>query len=91
MVREEHVFAPAGRFEVRGRLVSQQARDRLSRGRRVKNRQAPDTGRYVRARLPRGRIRAVAVDATLRAAAPHQLDRGGGPGRAVRVLPEDLR
>ncbi len=91
MVQEEHVFAPAGRFGVRGRLVNREARDRLSRGRRVKNREAPDTGRYVRARLPRGRIRSVAVDATLRAAAPHQLRRGGGPGRPVRVLPGDLR
>ncbi|MBE0616458.1 MAG: VWA domain-containing protein [Proteobacteria bacterium] len=55
---------------------------------------APDGGRYVRAKLPTGRIRSLALDATLRAAAPHQLrrraeDPAGRDG--LRVRPADLR
>jgi len=55
---------------------------------------APDAGRYVRARLPTGRLRALAVDATLRAAAPHQLRRRAeAPSEptGLRVRAEDLR
>ncbi|GAB4259150.1 MAG: hypothetical protein Kow0092_07170 [Deferrisomatales bacterium] len=60
----------------------------------MKQKAAPDTGRYVRARLPRGKVRSVAVDATLRAAAPHQPRRraeGLAPPAGIRVLPADLR
>ena len=36
-----------------------------------------DQGRYVASRRPTGRPRSIAVDATIRAAAPHQVARGG--------------
>jgi magnesium chelatase subunit D len=48
----------------------------------------------VRARIPVGRVRSVALDATLRAAAPHQLRRRGlglASAGGIRVLPVDLR
>jgi len=88
------VYAPAGRFRVRGTLVNRQARQKLARGRRLKNKLAPEGGRYVRAKLPTGKIRSLALDATLRAAAPHQLRRHAEDptGRAgLRVHPADLR
>lgn len=79
---------------MRGSLVNRQARRRLARGRRVKNRFAADSGRYVRARVPEGKIRSLALDATLRAAAPHQIRRrAGGPAAdtGIRIVPSDLR
>ncbi len=88
------MYEPQGDFLVRGSLINRQTRKRLARGRRVRNRSAPDGGRYVRARLPRGPLRSLALDATLRAAVPHQRERrraGLAPARGIRVLPPDLR
>jgi magnesium chelatase subunit D len=91
---EQRIYAPDGSFSVRGTLVSRLARKRVARGRRLKNQISPDAGRYVRARIPKGKVRALAIDATLRAAAPHQIRRrlqGLAPPQGVRVLPVDLR
>jgi magnesium chelatase subunit D len=74
---------------VRGSLVNRQTRRRLARGRRVKQKTAPDVGRYVRARIPKGKLRSLALDATLRAAAPHQLERRAQDSLAAS--PDDSR
>ncbi|MFU8858227.1 MAG: VWA domain-containing protein [Deferrisomatales bacterium] len=94
MVLEERVYAPAGACRVRGRLTAPPGGRALSRGRRVKRAASPDSGRYVGARLPSGRLRSLALDATVRAAAPHQLRRRAEapeerPG--LRVRPSDWR
>lgn len=63
---------------------------RLASGRRTRTRSAAARGRYVGSRLA-AVPPDVAVDATLRAAAPWQVIRGRGVGEAVDVRAEDLR
>ncbi|OAG27766.1 ATP-binding protein [Thermodesulfatator autotrophicus] len=48
-------------------------------------------GRFVKAVNPKGRVKDIAVSATLKAAAPYQRLRGAGPGKGFIVKPQDLR
>ena len=59
-------------------------RERQASGRRVVTISESSAGRYVRARIPQGSVSDLALDATLRAAAPHQQRR-----REVSTNPDD--
>jgi magnesium chelatase subunit D len=68
-------------------------RDRLLRsgaGRRNLTRSGTRQGRYITFTLPRGKVTDLALDATLRAAAPFQALRRRGGGM-VAIEPEDIR
>jgi magnesium chelatase subunit D len=65
-------------------------RPRAASGRRMLSEAADGRGRYVAARLQEP-VTDVAIDATLRAAAPHQLGRGWRPGEPLRLRRGDLR
>ena len=71
-------------------------RERPSSGRRATTVSGSSAGRYVRAQAPQGTVTDLALDATLRAAAPHQERRrqglpDGEPGPSVAIEPWDVR
>ncbi len=87
---DERVFESGAPFRVR---PIDPARDRVIRrgsGRRCRTRTAQKQGRYVRATATRSGRADVAPDATIRAAAPHQLSRGRS-GLMVVVRDADIR
>ncbi|NOZ69944.1 MAG: putative cobaltochelatase [Deferribacteres bacterium] len=86
----EEVFEPAGTFRVRG---FRQEKDRILRrgsGRRSRTRTAQKTGRYVKS-IPGGRYPDIALDATIRAAAPYQRQRKKQDGMALSIRRDDIR
>lgn len=86
----EKVFEIGATFKVK-RLATQKDRTfRRGSGRRSRTRISGRQGRYVRSTEPRG-TKDVALDATLRAASPHQLRRKAGNRLAVVLRPEDIR
>ncbi|MDA0262792.1 MAG: putative cobaltochelatase [Chloroflexi bacterium] len=68
-------------------------RSRRASGRRNVTISDSSAGRYVRSRQPEGKATGLALDATLRAAAPHQLGRRSSSqsANAVLVEPQDIR
>jgi magnesium chelatase subunit D len=86
---QDACFATGDAFQVK-RLAPPE--DRLARrgsGRRLRTRTADKQGRYVRSRYrpeSRDTARDVAVDATLRAAAPYQLSRRAATGKSNIVI-----
>ena len=70
--------------------LPRQRRIRKQGGKRSAS-QTPDRrGRYVRAQ-PRAKVNDLAIDATVRAAAPMQKDRGRLPGERLKLERDDLR
>jgi magnesium chelatase subunit D len=65
-----------------------QMRERL--GRKTPSKVDVTSGRYVRSTDSED-VDDIALDATLRAAAPHQRERDGGDGRTLRIEPRDLK
>lgn len=87
---EERIFSIGQTFDVK-RLQS--SKDRLARrgtGRRSRSWTARKSGRYVRSQ-PDDDFSDLALDATLRAAAPYQQRRRNECGPAVRIRPVDVR
>ncbi len=76
---------PAPRIE-----LAKTARPRRKSGKRMLSEAVDRRGRYVSAR-PQERVTDVAIDASLRAAAPHQIKRGRQLGEPLKLQPDDLR
>lgn len=81
-------------FQVKNRRKSRRFSGPAARGRRIRRMDVPGSGRYVKSRLPGAVLGPIAIDATLRAAAPHQPGRRLlklAPADGVRILPQDFR
>jgi len=88
-VEPERVFGVGEPYPVRGIPLPRDRRPRMGGGRRVSSRSSRKAGRYVKSCLPAGECRDLALDATLRAAAPQQKQRWGE--QAIVVEDPDLR
>ena len=86
----EKVFEVGATFKVKPFTVNKDRAFRRGSGRRSRSRVNGLQGRYVKSTLPRG-AKDVALDATLRAAAPYQRQRQGQNNCAIAIRPEDIR
>jgi magnesium chelatase subunit D len=77
-------------FQIKKIELPRQRRQRKQGGKRAASQSADKRGRYVRAE-GKERISDLAVDATIRAAAPHQVTRGRTAGERMRLERHDLR
>lgn len=90
----ENTFGASESFSVRPLNMSAlDKRQRIGRGRRTTSLVSDRRGRYVDAKLPDGKLTDLAVDATIRAAAPYQLRRAAyaNGSLALQVEAWDLR
>ena len=91
---QEQQFEVGDPFSVRTlNLKPPDQRARRALGRRNVTITDSSAGRYVRSRMPEGKASALALDATLRAAAPHQLGRRATSEsqNAVLIEAQDIR
>jgi magnesium chelatase subunit D len=86
----EKVFEVGATFKVKPFTVNKDRVFRRGSGRRSRSRINGLQGRYVKSTLPRG-AKDVALDATLRAAAPYQRQRQGQNDCAIAIRTEDIR
>lgn len=86
----EQIFNVGETFKVKKFASPKDRIFRRGSGRRSRTRIAQKQGRYVKSVVNRN-TDDVALDATLRAAAPYQLRRKNGNGLAVVLQPEDIR
>ena len=90
----EQQFEVGDPFSVRPlNLKPPDQRSRRALGRRNVTITDSTAGRYVRSRMPEGKASGLALDATLRAAAPHQVERRAASDLQIAVLiePWDIR
>lgn len=87
---EDGIEAKVGRrFDVIDIMEAADSRGRED-GKRMKRFVESPSGRYSGARTPKGACSDIAIDATLRAAAPHQTERSH-PSGGVRIEKSDIR
>jgi len=86
----EEIYQIGQTFKVKPIRQPKDRKLRRGSGRRSATRTAQKLGRYVKSSL-HGPEQDLALDATLRAAAPHQLVRRERTGLAVCIKPQDLR
>ncbi len=86
----EQLFAVGDTFKVKGFTSPKDRVFRRGSGRRSRTRSARKQGRYVKSTTFR-KTGDIALDATLRAAAPYQVKRRNENGLAVIIRPEDIR
>jgi magnesium chelatase subunit D len=86
----EKIFEIGETFRVKPFTAPKDRMLRRGSGKRSRSRTAAKQGRYVRSTLPRGNPD-IAFDATLRAAAPYQMQRRNASGLAVILEDRDIR
>ena len=92
--QKESVFGIGDPIDT-GVVRQKQKKDRIYRrktsGRRIPTLSLRNNGKYVRHGFPKGEIKDVALDATIRAAAPYQRERRADSDLAVVVKTQDIR
>ena len=86
----ERIFDVGQTFKVKPISQAMDRKPRIGSGRRSVSRSAHKQGRYAKSSLS-GDKSDLALDATLRAASPHQKKRGAGNGMLLCITEDDLR